>query len=453
MKINRNLIKTILFISLVLFITEPIILTSTQISHNPETTSVNLSAPYDWISLWSRFDDEDDMAFDVAIDSNDDIIIGGQSYNNTIDQFVAKFDETGTQLWNDTRDGGSQDRFRALAVNGTDIYVGADYYNEISLPSRYECFLGKYDGSGNQLWNKSWFKSGASGCYASDMTLSQTDAFYFIGEMTYGSHPSYTFQYFILKLNSGGTEVWNVTFGIKDEWRKTLHGIATFDDLIYVVGQERNYTRSENDPLIACFNATTGNQLWNITWDEPAYYQGRCMDVIVDSSGNFYVTGYHESGNTRELFLRKYNPSRVLLWESTYQDISSWPQGIALEDNSNIFITGGTEMMNYESSALLMKFASNGTLLRLGSWKGNTSAGYNIGYSVEVDTSGDVYMVGKTPGISSMDAFIIKNLELLIPSNGGGTGGAIPGFNLWIIIGILRCAIILMIKKYHLIKQ
>jgi len=453
MKINRILIKTILFISLVLFITEPINLTVNQRAHVPETTSVNLSAPYDWISLWSRFDDNDDMAFDVAIDSNDDIIIGGQTYNTTIDQFVAKFDETGTQLWNDTRDGGSQDRFRALAVSGTEIYVGSSYHNQST--SRTECFLGKYDGLGNYLWNRTWVKSGATGCYTSDMTLSQTGDIYFIGEMPYGSHPSYTYQYFILKLDSGGAEVWNVTFGLKDESRKSIHGIATFNDLIYVVGKERNYTRSIDDPLIACFNATTGYQLWNITWYEPAYYSGRVMDVIVDSSGNFYVTGFYGTDYNGALFLRKYNPSRELLWESTYQDITSWAYGITLDDNSNIFITGATEMANYESSALLMKFASNGTLLRIGSWKGNTTAGRNIGYNVEVDTSGNVYMVGKTPGISGLDAFIIKNLELLIPSKegNGGTGDTIPGFNLWIIIGILSCAVLIMIKKYHLKNQ
>ncbi|GAH00745.1 unnamed protein product [marine sediment metagenome] len=180
MKINRILIKTILFISLVLFITEPTNLTVNQRTHVPETTSVNLSAPYDWILLWSRFDNKSEEALDVAIDSNDDIIIGGQTANTTIDQFVAKFDDTGTQLWNDTRDGGSQDRFKTLAVSGTEIYVGSNYRNLST--SRSECFLGKYDGSGNYLWNRTWFKSGAIGCYTSDMTLCQTgENIFFVG--------------------------------------------------------------------------------------------------------------------------------------------------------------------------------------------------------------------------------------------------------------------------------
>lgn len=446
MKRNHVLFNTIILLSFFLFLTEPISLALPNMAHIPEKPSVNLSASGEWISYWSRFDDKDDVALDVVIDTNDDVIVGGFTTNTTIDQFVAKFDETGVQLWNHTRDGGSQDWFIGLAVAGTDIYVGNHYLNQSSL--RYECFLGKYDGLGNNLWNVSWFKLGATGCYARNMALSQTGTIYFIGEMAYGSSPSYTYQYFILKLDSSGNEVWNITFGTKDQNRKNIDGIATFDDLIYVTGQEYNQARSEKDPLIACFNSTTGYQLWNLTWDDSAYINGVCEDIIVDSSGNFYGTGYYGMDYNRLVFLRKYSPSRVLLWESTYKDISSWAQGIALENNENIYISGATKEIHSESSALLLKFALNGTLLGVGSWEGNNT-GYNIGFNVGVDSSGNVYMVGKTPGISFNDAFIIKNLELTLPSEGSGGGGdAIPGFNLWILIGLF-CFLIPLIRKRH----
>ena len=444
MKSNQILIKTILFISLFLLISEPINLTINQTAPIPETSSLNLSDPYDWISIWSRFDDKDDVGVDVAIDSNDDIIMGGRTTNTSSDHFVAKYDDAGTQLWNDTRDGGSIDLLRALAVSGTDIYVGNDFFNQ----SRYECFLGKYDTSGNQLWNTSWFKSGASGCYTRDMALSQTGDFYFTGEMAYGSSPSYTYQYFVVKLDSSGNEVWNTTSDVKDSRRKTIHGITTFNDLVYIIGQYRNDSRNENDPLIACISATSGLQLWNKTWQAQGYSEGRATDVIVDSSGNFYVTGYYGMMTNCEVFLRKYNPSSDLIWEVMYQDISSTAQGIALEGDSSIFIVGSTKVSFSESSALLLKYGSNGTLLREGSWMGDTTIGSNMGYNVEVDSSGNVYMVGSTPGISGTDAFLIKNLELLKPSS--GSGNAIPSFNLWFLIGILGCTILLVMRKYRL---
>jgi hypothetical protein len=440
MKCNAFFIKTLLIFSLFLLIAEPINFTP---QNKLETNLLNISTTYDWFSIWSRFDDKIDEGIDVAIDTNDDIIMGGRSINTSYDHFVAKYDDTGVQLWNDTQDGGNQDWFRALAVSGTDIYVGNDFYNQ----TRYEAFLGKYDGSGNYLWNISWIKDGASGAYTRDMALSQTGDFYFTGEMAYGSSPSYTYQYFVVKLDSSGIEVWNSTFDVQDSTRKNVYGITTFDDLVYIFGQYRNDSRNENDPLIVCISATTGIQLWNKTWQMTGYNEGRVNDVIVDSSGNIYATGYYGMFTNCELFLRKYSPSSDLIWERTYQDISSQAFGIALEDDSSIFLSGSTKISFSESSALLVKYSSNGTLLGKGSWEGDTATGSNRGYNVEVDSTGNVYMVGVTPGISSTDAFIIKNLELLAP---GGGGGAIPSFNFWFLLSILGCTILFLMRKYRL---
>ncbi|MFX1278260.1 MAG: hypothetical protein ACFFA3_02515 [Promethearchaeota archaeon] len=439
MKSKQFLLKTLLIFSLFPLIINPVNLNPT------EARSPNIAANSEWVSIWSIFDNKNEVSIDVDVDSNDDVIMGGYVINSSVDYFVTKYDENGVQLWNDTRDGGSQDWFRALTVSGTDIYVGIDFYNQ----TRYECFLGKFDVSGNHLWNISWFKTGASGCYTRDLALSQAGDFYFTGEMAYGFSPSYTYQYFIVKLNFAGNEVWNMTFGVKNETRKTIHGIATFNDIIYLVGQERNYTRSENDPLIICVNATNGYQLWNKSWTVQDYNEGRATDVIVDSSGNFYVSGYYGAMFNTEVFLRKYNPSSDLIWEETYKDISSKAQGIALEDNSNIYISGSTEEDFSGSSALLLKYASNGSLLGEGSWKRDTTSGQNYGHNVEVDSSGNVYMVGVTPGIIGTDAFIIKNLELLKPRS-GGKDNVIPSFNSWIIMAILGCSILLVMKKNHL---
>ena len=81
MKVNPILIKILVILNLIFLITIPINLTLIRIAHIPETESIRLSAPYDWISIWSRMDDKDDVAVDVAIDSNDDIVIGGYTMN------------------------------------------------------------------------------------------------------------------------------------------------------------------------------------------------------------------------------------------------------------------------------------------------------------------------------------------------------------------------------------
>jgi hypothetical protein len=428
-------------ISIILIFALLIIFSMPKMAPELESQSIKTSVlPFDWISIWSQFDDHSDEGIDVAIDSNDDIIMGGRTVTTSSNPFLAKYDETGVEVWNHTRNDGNTEWFRAIAISGTEIYACIDY-NNISTMGKTGCNLRKFDGSGNNLWNKTWYTG--PNPYTRDMAMSQAGEFYCMGEMAEGIYPSATYQYFILKLDSSGNEVWNVTFGIKDSSRKSLSGIATINDLVYVVGQ--NY--SSRQPLLVSYNATTGSQLWNSTWIIPTQTEGQALDVVVDSVGNFYVTGHYGTyyGN-RELFLRKYNSTMVLQWEKLYKN-SSQGRGLALDDNSNIYVTGMTNE-NTGSDALLLKYAFNGTLLGIGSWKGNHS-GYNFGNDVDVDSTGDVYIVGVTPGsVSWTDAFIIKNLELSLPGN-GTPDGFIPGYDLWVMLGIISIAIIIIGKRRY----
>ncbi len=427
MKIEKILLKTLL-----LSLIGILLITPTLLGKEPQNQIINLSSSYDWVSIWSRFDDRDDMAIDVGIDDNDNIIFGGISSNTTMDLFITKFDEFGNQLWNATLNGGSQDWFRALAVNGTEIYVANDYYNPSLF--RSEFMLIKYDNGGNYLWNKTWFKEDATGCYAQDMVLSQSGNFYVTGEMAYGSN----YKYFLLKLDANGNEVWNVTFGQKNTVRKIIFGISSFEDLIYIVGQFFNQATGANEPLILSFNAITSLQLWNKTWSFPSYYGGQASDVVVDDFGNIYVTGFYGVFSNRLLFVRKYNPFGSVVWSKNFQYMASIAQGITLEDNTNIYIAGSKEGDYPESSALLINYDCNGTLLGFGTWEGSIS-GNNVGKDVIANENGNVYMVGYTPGVTMNDAFIIKNLELELPRD----NEAISGFEL-ISFGIVLFSIIII---------
>ncbi|MFX1478487.1 MAG: hypothetical protein ACFFCI_10160, partial [Promethearchaeota archaeon] len=102
MKIEKAILKTLLLSLIGILLITPILL-----GKEPQNQIINLSSSYDWVSIWSRFDDRDDMAIDVGIDDNGNIIFGGISSNTTMDLFITKFDEFGNQLWNATLNGGS----------------------------------------------------------------------------------------------------------------------------------------------------------------------------------------------------------------------------------------------------------------------------------------------------------------------------------------------------------
>ncbi len=148
--------------------------------------------------------------------------------------------------------------------------------------------------------------------------------------------------------------------------------------------------------------------------------------VAVDASGNAYVTGYTYGGldgNTNagssDIFLVKYNSAGVKQW--TRQMGTTGPDesyGVAVDTSGNAYITGYTQdsldgnTFAGSDDMFLVKYDSAGTkqwTRQLGTTAGET------GYAVAVDSSGNVYVTGRTGGdldgiinTGTMNVFLVK---------------------------------------------
>lgn len=162
-------------------------------------------------------------------------------------------------------------------------------------------------------------------------------------------------------------------------------------------------------------------------------------DVIVDVSGNVYVAGefvgtvdfdpdpvktdIHSSHNgTIDAFLAKYSPSGTFLWAKTWgggpvggtgfmgRDIAS---GLGLDRQGNVYVSGhyqytvdfnpaggATRTSNAVTmnNVYLSKFAPDGTFEWVRTW--GAANGGAEGYSLAVDASDNVYVVGDFSGTS-----------------------------------------------------
>jgi len=323
----------ILFLILVIFTPQ---LYYSSLTTN-KTDTLRVSSGFQWNS--TLLNSGDDEARDLVLDQNGDIIITGKIYNsskNADDIAIIKYDTSGNIEWNKTWGGSADDSGLSVAIDSSNnIYVTG--YANSSGSGSYDICLLKYSSSGILIWNKTWGGVNADKGYGVDID-------------DYGN--------------------------------------------VYVGGYT-NVLNGYDDVILLKYDTTTGTLLNNITWG--GFYDERALDLILDTSGNIYLTGYTDNFGAivRDMFLVKYNTSGDLVFNTTFGD-DRWHEGrsLLLDSSENILITGFIQNFGSGGDLLLFKFnSSTGAVEWSTYWGGNE---HDYAYRAALDSKENIYLVGST---------------------------------------------------------
>jgi hypothetical protein len=148
------------------------------------------------------------------------------------------------------------------------------------------------------------------------------------------------------------------------------------------------------------------------------------QDIAIDTSGNAYITGYTKSldydvtpgafqttngapfGGWYDVFVTKLNATGTALLYSTYigGSFDDYSNDIAIDASGNAYITGNSESNNYPVTpgafqtihsafaVIVTKLNATGTALLYSTFLGG--GGFDMGYSIAVDTSRNAYITG-----------------------------------------------------------
>ena len=376
------------------------------------------------------------------------------------DVFFAKYDASGTYLWAKNIGSTGADASYSIAVDGNgNVYItgsftgtadfdpGAGTANLTSVGFG-DIFFAKYDASGAYVWAKS------TGSISSDISYSIavdgsgnvyiTGAFTGTADFDPGAGTLNLTSVglediFFAKYDASGAYLWaknigsigsDISYGIAVDGSGNVFitgaftGTADFDP---AAGTANLTSIGGIDIFFAKYDAS-GSYFWAKNIGSTGY--DYASSITVDGSSNVFITGsldgtadFDPGAGTANLssvggpdtFFAKYDASGVYLWANLIASATSFGSSIAVDGSGNVFITGYfTTIADFDPGAGTAIITLTGTASDIFFAKYNASGAYlwaqnigstqsDIGQSIAVDGSANVYITGQFTGTADFD--------------------------------------------------
>ena len=229
--------------------------------------------------------------------------------------------------------------------------------------------------------------------------------------VTGGSVGSGTFSdYTTVKYNSSGVQQWVASYNGSENFDDHASSVKV-DGLgnVYVTGSSWG-SGTRLDYATIKYNSS-GVQQWVARYNGPANVEDLANSLVVDGSGNVYVTGTSASETSWDFVTIKYNSLGVQQWVERYNgpgNLSNIATSLEVDGSGNVYVTGYSEVIGPSWDYITIKYNSAGVQQWVERYNGPGNAD-DQGNSIAVDGSGNVYVTGNSVGSgTSTDYATIK---------------------------------------------
>jgi uncharacterized delta-60 repeat protein len=379
---------------------------STGINTGPDFTVIkyNPSGTQQWINRytvsstgWGR-----DYAKVIKVDISGNIIVGGWIATSTMsDMAVFKYTPSGDLIWirtyNGTGSGDDQIYGMTLDNNGN-IYVTGP-----SDGSPYVDFATiKYDSSGNQMWVQRWNGPTNESDVSNSIAVDASGNIYVTGTSLRTATTSGDFM--TIKYNQNGVLQWERRFN----YVSNLYDAGRFILLdssgnVYVTGYSTDGA-SANSNYTTIKYSSSGDSLWIKFYDGGGQFD-QPYGMKVTANGTVIVTGMSASGGTTGMDFATvcYNSDGTQRWVNRYNFASGIgpldnAQAIELTPDGNVVVTGNSAGNGTNHDYATIKYnLTTGAQTWVNRWNG-PATGYDIPLAIAVDQAGNVYASGQCNG-------------------------------------------------------
>ncbi len=195
-----------------------------------------------------------------------------------------------------------------------------------------------------------------------------------------------------------------------EEWVARYNGPGNYDDYakamvvddsgnVYVTGH--SYGESSHHDYATTKYNSDGIEQWVARYNGPGNYQDTPKAIALDAFGNVYVTGYsYGDGTSSDYATIKYNSDGIEQWVARYNDPGNGNDivyAMALDDFGNVYVTGESDDNDSRLNYTTIKYNKDGRQLWTATYNG--PANYNDSpRAITLDALDNVYVTGYSYG-------------------------------------------------------
>lgn len=353
----------------------------------------------------------------VAVDQSGNVFSGGTAGNN----FVIKHNAAGEVLWLQTYDDGD-------TISGTPNTLCIDnqgnayitYMKNTPGNTYWAIAVQKYDATdGIILWTTELAASQFNGFewQVKPVFMTIDDNHLYVAGTKFEPGVGNR-EMLAMKLDFNGNILWTATHA--GSGNSNAKSIAVDQSgSVYIAGDAWN---TSIDYCVVKFDPD-GNLVWDAFYDGEVYHSTDIAEsVVVDDTGNVYITGYNQISSTlTDIVTVKYNQAGVFQWKQSYgnpgyRDNNAYY--LALTETGDLLVGGYSAYEDpYPGTGkdyILLKYSPSGSLI----WDARYDHHNFLNdhpFDFDLGPSGDVYICG----ITMKSCYIYKFVTIVKVNNQG----------------------------------
>jgi uncharacterized delta-60 repeat protein len=359
-----------------------------------------------WVARYNGAGNSDDIALAMAVDSAGNVYVTGYSLGSGTgyDYATIKYDASGQQQWVAQYNGAgnSHDSAYAMAVDSAgNVYVTG---SSVGSGTGYDYVTIKYDASGQEQWVAGYNGAANGNDYGIAIAVDSAANVYVTGH-SLGSASDY--DYATVKYNSSGQEQWVARYNGPANGHEEVRAIVVDDSgNVYVTGTSGDVSFTHTDYATIKYSVS-GTEEWVARYDGPASRDDNAYDIAIDASGNICVTGisYGFEFFQSEFATIKYDASGTQEWVARSGG-DCGAIALAIGSSGDVYVTGFCSSFNPDTSYdyATIKYDSAGQEQWAARYNGpgNSVDGPT---AIALDEEGSVYVTGTSVGSDFSDDY------------------------------------------------